>query len=95
MKKILTFVMLFGIISFFSLNVYAQDAAPVPEVTEGQLPIGEEQDPNPPVEETPADTQALQDQNQVFITGIAAGAAIGLVIGAVIAWLLKDKFYKK
>ncbi len=94
MRKLFTVIAVFSLLMFSNVSLtWAQEAPPSVEVTEGQLPIGEEQDPNPPAEETEA--APSEDQNQTFITGVVAGAAIGLVIGAVIAWLLKDKFYKK
>lgn len=88
------------LIAFFSLFVYpgelsAQDDAMPIETT--QLPIGEEQDPNRPVEEEDEDGEAIspEDTTQTFLNGVLAGGAISLVVGFALGWFIKNKSYKE
>lgn len=65
------------------------------DITEGDAPpIGEEQDPNPPVNNSNSE-EIIEDRNQTFLNGVLAGVLVGLVVGGIISWLFKDKFYKK
>lgn len=95
MKKLFIALLILGLLNLPTISYSsAQETPSSTEVNEGQLPIGEEQDPNAPVEENEESAQPTQSTEQSFITGVAAGAAIGLSVGAVLAWLLKDRLYK-
>lgn len=97
MKKSIFSIVLLGFL-LFSTNfvVLAQDTTTQLEGTT-QLPIGEEQDPNRPEGEEQNDNQSgftEEERNQGFINGLLAGGIVGLILGAIVAWLFKDKFYK-
>lgn len=96
-KKLFGILICTALLFSVNLTVYAQDTATQQEGT-SQLPIGEEQDPNRPEEEVDNEENQVniteEEKNQAFINGIIAGGIIGVVAGGVVAWLLKDKFYK-
>ena len=92
MKKLLSISTLFLALFILNLNVVnAQEQPTLPADT--TLPIGEEQDPNAPVD---TNTSEVVDEKQdnTFTSGLLAGALVGVVVGGVLMWLFKDKFYK-
>ena len=93
MKKLLLITTIFLTLNLLNLNfVNAQEQA-VPTV-DTTLPIGEEQDPNAPVEDTTTTEVINENQDNTFVNGLLAGTLVGVVVGGVIVWLFKDKFYK-
>lgn len=96
MLKKSVLIMLMSIIPmiFTSTVVFAQDDAVPIETT--QLPIGEEQDPNRPVEESGDEdvNENNEDSTQSFLNGVLAGGAIFLVVGFALGWFIKNKSYK-
>lgn len=98
MKKIKILITLFVLLGFlFPLGVMAEgtgdpnaDPNQLPEVVqEGGITTEESQQIQEEAQDN-ADTTS-KDDTQSFITGAAVGASLGLIVGGVFAWLLKDR----
>jgi len=95
MKKILiTVILLFALsFSFGTFKVLADPAAPDND-TQPTLPQDESQSHDKVATEQISSPQFYSEDSKItFLKGLAAGGAVGIIVGGVIVWFYKKKNY--